>query len=104
MQAGNCIVSQTEFKRCRTGLDLAEATRGWLYNCRFVKCGAGLLTSSSKTSINQCDFIKNEFNIAGRDTRKDLMPSRKIYSLSAYLSGSRLVPSKAISTPPPPGH
>jgi len=95
LDAGNASLSRVVFKKCVRGLDLNQSVNGWLYYCRFEKNGAALVTSAGKLSLNHCDFVKNDANIASKTKGIDLLPMHKVYDVSAYISGDRLVPSRA---------
>ncbi|MCD6385449.1 hypothetical protein J7M23_06685 [Candidatus Sumerlaeota bacterium] len=95
MSGGTISLSRTELKRCSTALVLSgESINAWLYQCRFVKNTTAILTSAQRVSFNHCDFIKNRKNIVIKETLSELLPEKKVYDFSAYLSKSHLLPSR----------
>lgn len=87
----NTSLRQVKFKRCATALKLGNSVSCWLYQCEFYKNEVALINTAEKVSLHRCDFIKNDYNIIAPETKQELLPERKIYSFSAFLSGSRLV-------------
>lgn len=95
VSGGGVNLSRAELKKCSTALALdGKSVTAWLYQCKFVKNTTAILTDAQRVSFNHCDFIKNKKNIVLKDTLSDLLPERKVYDFSAYLSGTRLFPSR----------
>ncbi|MCX7767376.1 MAG: hypothetical protein N2246_11790, partial [Candidatus Sumerlaeia bacterium] len=87
----NASLRQVKFKRCTTALKLGYSVSCWLYQCEFYKNEVAIINVAEKVSLHRCDFIKNDYNIIAPETKQEMLPEKKLYSFSAFISGSRLL-------------